>query len=390
VFLPIGDTPNPPDFRPYVNYGLIGLNVAVFLLVSLPLITEAASLTDPGFRAYAEALGQPPRTAYDVFVFLHGFKPGAFAVDDLFTSMFLHGDFAHLAGNMLFLWIYGDNVEHYLGRVAYLVTYLLTGVLATLAFAVFSQGSLVPLVGASGAISGVLGLYFVLFPRNRIKLFIFLFPFIFQVFLVPARVVLAFYLVVQNFVPALITNSPGGGVAYGAHIGGFLAGLLLAMLVVWLGLSARRGAARKNRTAPPFRRPESPTTLAGQDVLEAVRDAVEDGRRADAVAGALNLGPRRLRHLQLWEILTLAEWMSSLDQRAAATALARQALADHQTDSSARAQIHLVLGRMRLEEGQTTSAYQHLLTAIDLAPSSRTAREAKALLDGIPMYRRPN
>ncbi|MGF1510080.1 MAG: rhomboid family intramembrane serine protease [Myxococcota bacterium] len=388
MLLPIGDTPNPSNFRPYVNYALIAVNIAIFVLVSLPLVGVPATASDPGYLEYASALGRAPRSAYDIFVFLHGFKPGAFAWDDLFTSMFLHGDFAHLGGNMLFLWIYGDNVEHYLGRAAYLFVYLLTGVAATLAFGLFAGGSLVPLVGASGAISGVLGLYFVLFPRNRIKVLFLFFPFLFQILLVPARVVLAIYLVFQNFIPVLLTGTSGGGVAYGAHIGGFLAGLLVALLVAWLGFNAHRSRDRANPA--PFRRPASPATTGSEDLLEAVRDAIEDGRRAEAVAAALNLGPRRLRHLTLPQTLTLTEWMNALGQRASASALARQSLALHQTDSGARAKIHLVLGRMRMEEGQTTAAYQHLTAALELAQTAREAQEAQSLLDSIPMYRRPN
>ena len=100
----------------------------------------------------------------------------------------------HLFGNMLFLWIYGDNVEYRLGRLAFLLWYLATGVAATLFFAVFALDSTVPLVGASGAISGVLGFYFLWFPRNTVRLFVFLFPFFMNVVAVPARIVLGVYL----------------------------------------------------------------------------------------------------------------------------------------------------------------------------------------------------
>jgi membrane associated rhomboid family serine protease len=161
-----------------------------------------------------------------VFTFVHGYKPGAPEITDLFFCMFLHGGFLHLAGNMLFLWIFGDNAEHRLGRIGYLLTYLAAGVVATLAFAVFAGDSMTPLVGASGAISGVLGLYFLLFKRNRIKVFIFLFPFFMNVILLPARWVLGFYVIIDNLLPIILGAQ--SNVAYGAHLGGFLAGLIVA------------------------------------------------------------------------------------------------------------------------------------------------------------------
>ncbi len=203
--LPIGDTPNPRNFRPWVNWALIAVNVAVFFGVSLPMGEQ-----------------------YGVYVFEHGYKPGVPEVSDLFYSMFLHGGLAHLAGNMLFLWIYGDNVEHRLGRLTYLLVYIGCGIAATLTFGFFAGGSRVPLVGASGAISGVLGLYFLLFPRNKVKVFLFFFPFVMGVYLIPARIVLGLYVVVDNFFPALLGAS--SNVAYGAHLGGFFAGVLAAVI----------------------------------------------------------------------------------------------------------------------------------------------------------------
>jgi membrane associated rhomboid family serine protease len=142
--------------------------------------------------------------------------------------MFLHGGWMHLAGNMLFLYIFGNNVEARLGSVPYLLVYLLTGVTATLFFAAFAPGSQIPLVGASGAISGVLGCYFLWFPRNRVKTFIFLFPFLMTTVLLPARLVLGVYLILDNLLPFIINGGAGAGVAHGAHIGGFLGGLGLA------------------------------------------------------------------------------------------------------------------------------------------------------------------
>ncbi len=377
MFLPVGDTPNPPNFKAWVNYGLIALNVAVFVLVTLPLVSQGARADMAGFADYLQALGQRPQSAYDLFIFNNGFKPAAPALDDLFSSMFLHGGFGHLAGNMLFLWIYGDNVEHYLGRVRYLLSYLATGVAATATFALFAGDSMVPMVGASGAISGVLGFYFLLFPRNRVKVFVLLFPFFFDVLLIPARLVLGIYLVLDNLVPVLFGAQTG--VAYGAHIGGFFGGLAIAFAVHRMGWGGRLAKPKAQET--PVSRAPAGTPDPGQpDVLDQVRNGLESGRRGEAVAAALNAGPRRLRELRLTEITTLAEWMNSMGQRASAMTLLRQTLAEHQTDPSAMAEIFLVLAKMRMDEGQSTAAYQHLMAVLDHAPGSPAAREAKTLL----------
>jgi membrane associated rhomboid family serine protease len=237
MLLPIGDTPNPPG-RSYLTYLLIGLNLAVFLAISLPLTQAAPDLNDPLLFDYLRAVGGQGRisaqdillqvSAYDQFVFRYGFRPTDPSLLTLFSSLFLHGGWMHLAGNMLFLWIFGDNVEYRLGRFGFLLTYLATGIAATLFFALFVPGSPVPLIGASGAISGILGCYFVWFPRNRIKTFVFLFPILMNTVLVPARLVLGFYLLIDNLLPFLLTPAGGSGVAHGAHIGGFFAGLAIA------------------------------------------------------------------------------------------------------------------------------------------------------------------
>jgi membrane associated rhomboid family serine protease len=178
-------------------------------------------------------------TAYDLFILRYGFRPVDFSVSSLFTSMFLHGGWLHLLGNMLFLYIYGDNVEARLGRIGFILMYLGTGVTATLFFALFVPDSGVPMIGASGAISGVLGCYFIWFPHNHVKTFIFLFPFIMTTVLIPARLVLGFYLLVENLLPFLMDNVGGGGVAHGAHIGGFVAGLGVAYGLRSLGGNRR-------------------------------------------------------------------------------------------------------------------------------------------------------
>ncbi|MEQ1505515.1 MAG: rhomboid family intramembrane serine protease [Myxococcota bacterium] len=232
MFLPIGDTPNPRGFVPWVTWLLIAVNVAIHLLLALPASMMPADPSSPGAVAIADRLRDlgpgvvQAISGWDVFVEDHGFRPGAPSALDLFTAMFLHANLAHLVGNMLFLWIYGDNVEHRVGRLPFLAGYLATGAAATLAFAAIAADPLIPMIGASGAISGVLGAYFVMFPRNRVKLFVFLFPFVLDVWLVPAPLVLGIYVVIDNLLPLFF--GAGSGVAYGAHLGGFVAGLALA------------------------------------------------------------------------------------------------------------------------------------------------------------------
>ncbi len=239
MIIPIGDSPNPRGFTAWVNWLLLAANVLVYVLLTLPMSFTPIDPSEPGVRELLDRVMRavPPGTAaqdvlaqlsqWDQFVEQHGYVPGDPSVADLFAAMFMHANFAHLAGNMLFLWIYGDNVEHRLGRLGYLAAYLGTGVVATLAFARFAPLPDTPLVGASGAISGVLGMYFLLFPRNLVKLFVGLWPFVVNVWLVPAPIVLGVFVIIDNLLPFLVGTS--GGVAYGAHLGGFVGGLAIAL-----------------------------------------------------------------------------------------------------------------------------------------------------------------
>jgi membrane associated rhomboid family serine protease len=248
MFLPIGDYPNPRGLH-WMTLALIVANVAVYLLVTLPLSAQPVNPADPRVAEYVSALVRhlPPgvRTAdlvrslteYDLFVFEWGFRPAAMSLTDLFASMFLHGGFMHLFGNMLFLWIYGNNVEDRLGPLGFLVAYLATGVAATAFQTVFDPGSPIPMVGASGAISGVLGFYLRWFPHHYVKLFVFLFPFYVGTAMLPASLVLWGYLILDNLVPFVVTSTAAGGVAHGAHIGGFIAGFAVA-----LAMGRQRGA----------------------------------------------------------------------------------------------------------------------------------------------------
>jgi membrane associated rhomboid family serine protease len=165
--------------------------------------------------------------------------PGSTAVSpfvSLITTMFLHGGFAHIIGNMWYLWIFGDNIEHHLGPFAFLVFYLVTGIAATLAHSIVTPLGNIPLVGASGALSGVLGAYMLVHPKNRILTLVPI-GFFLTTVRIPAFFFLAIWIAIQFF-GILDPNAP---VAYGAHIGGFIAGILL-MLV--FGSSAKKTPRR--------------------------------------------------------------------------------------------------------------------------------------------------
>ena len=204
--LPIGDDNSARRIVPLVTYALIVANVLFFL---------------------AELAGG------DAFIQTWAFVPSRFLADPvadfltLFTSMFMHAGLLHLGGNMLYLWIFGDNVENRFGHVKFLIFYLLCGLGATFAQLLFSMGSNVPNLGASGAIAGVLGSYILLFPQGRVKVLQGS-----QVVQVPALLVIGFWIVLQLFssIGSITASADTGGVAYMAHVGGFAAGLILTFL----------------------------------------------------------------------------------------------------------------------------------------------------------------
>jgi membrane associated rhomboid family serine protease len=390
LFVPIGDTPNPRNFTPWVNWALIAANVAIYFFISFPLSGQAADPNDPLLRDYLEVIRRqlPPGvglrdvlaqlSAYDLFIFDHGYKPAAPSFTDLMSSMFLHANFMHLAGNMLFLWIYGDNCEHRLGRILYLVVYLLTGAAATLTFALFASESLTPLVGASGAISGVLGLYFLLFPRNQVKVFILLFPIFFNVILLPARWVLGFYVIIDNLLPFLggITT----GVAYGAHLGGFFAGLGVA----WIG---DRLGWKLGSKEPYSSRPTEPATP--QLDLSDLERAISSGDRDTALRAFSQQGGRLASSLTPYACGLLAEWLVEAGAPISANDLLRRCLAQHRgARGPGVARIHLAMGLLQLSMDQPTAAYQHLLAVFDLEPDDETASRARMALNAIDIYRR--
>ena len=383
MILPLGDSPNPRGL-PLVTYGLLAANIAVYVLISLPLGQTPVDPSDPAVREYLEVVARAlphgvglrdllqQTTAYDLFVFRYGFRPVAPEVGALFSSLFLHAGFLHLFGNMLFLWIYGDNVEHQLGSLTYLGAYLGTGVAATLFHTVFDLDSPLPLVGASGAISGVLGFYFRWFPRNQVRLLVLLFPFFLDVFLVPARLVLGMYLVVDNLLPFLLARGmEGGGVAHGAHIGGFIAGLAAAWLVDRRQVEARPAEyARAGVKAPSDRA-----------VLHAAIDA---GRYRDAAAQYFALaGHDTRRVLDPNDSLALADWLRQSGHPEAALVVYRRHLRDYPTGPGV-AEAHLGAGLVQLEAlGEATAAYQHFLDALDADPSPLVAAEARTALQAI-------
>ncbi len=387
MLLPVGDTPNPKDYRPWCNWLLIATNIAVYLFISFPLSTKGVDPYDPALQEYlrfiaphlprAISLPQLLRhiSSYDLFIFSHGYKAGAPQLGDLFFSLFLHGGFLHLAGNMLFLWIYGDNVEHRLGHIVYLLVYLSCGVAATLFFAFFTSTSMTPLVGASGAISGVLGLYFLFFPRNRIKVFFFFFPFFMDTFLLPARLVLGFYLLVDNLLPFLLSNH-GGGVAHGAHIGGFLAGLLFAWGYHQFQVRPDK-LGRQKRHHPDFQSPDPP--------LERLRQALKTGNRSDAFKALHELEFSALQILDPRETVRLAGWLREAGHQRSADHLLRHYLKTH-PNSPGLAPMYLNLGEARIRQNQAPSAFQYLLDGLDHHPDPETERALHRALQEVDGY----
>ncbi len=204
---PIGDDNTERRTVPYVTYVLIALNVLVFLL--------ELQNGDDFIRQWAFI---PARFSAD---------PGG-NVFTVFSAMFMHGSWLHLGGNMLYLWIFGDNVEDQFGHAKYLFFYLLAGIAATFAQYIAMPESSVPNVGASGAIAGVLGAYILMFPKARVNVLLGR-----SVVAMPALVVLGFWIVLQlvsGVGSIAYTDADVGGVAYMAHVGGFVAGFLMAFL----------------------------------------------------------------------------------------------------------------------------------------------------------------
>jgi membrane associated rhomboid family serine protease len=226
---PIGDDNSDRTITPYINYALIGLNILVFVLLQglggndaftyafslVPReISTGVDLTTP--TVIEDAFGHRgviPQFATPLPVYFN-----------FLTSMFMHGGIGHIFGNMLFLWIFGDNLENLLGHIRYLFFYLLCGFGAAMAQILMDTNSAIPMLGASGAISGVLAGYVLLFPQRQVRAIIFNF-----LTTVPAFVAIGLWIVMQ-LVLGYFSEAGGGGVAYMAHIGGFVTGLVLVKI----------------------------------------------------------------------------------------------------------------------------------------------------------------
>jgi membrane associated rhomboid family serine protease len=216
---PIGDDDvHGGRLTPLITWGLILLNVLAWML-------ELGQGSERALQSFVQAWGVVPRE-YTTGTDLPPAIPAPVWTTVL-TSMFLHGGWMHLGGNMLYLWIFGDNLEKVMGHLRFLVFYLICGVAAAAAHIMFNANSMIPTVGASGAISGILGGYLLLFPRNRVRVLT-----RGGVAHVPALVVLGFWILIQfiNGVGSVVNTPETGGVAYMAHIGGFVAGLVLVKL----------------------------------------------------------------------------------------------------------------------------------------------------------------
>lgn len=223
LVLPIGDEPNDHVRKPVVTWLLIAANVAVFVW----MLSQGGSSEAGQERLLRE----------------WGYVPSEARLSTVLTHMFTHAGWIHLIGNMLFLWIFGDNVESRLGHLGFLALYLLTGVVALHAHLWLGSGEAdMPLVGASGAVSGVQGLYFVACPGARVRLFFWML-YVVRVSLVPARGLMVVWFIINDVLPVLVAG-PRDHVAHWAHLGGFATGLvLMAILVPFLG-----------RNEPPPRR----------------------------------------------------------------------------------------------------------------------------------------
>jgi membrane associated rhomboid family serine protease len=232
MLFPLGDDNRSRTITPYVTYFLIGANILVFLyqlmdesftygysVVPYEISHGVDLIGEAGYNRSGEMV-KPPQSPGPTPIYL-----------TFLSAMFMHGGFMHIAGNMLYLWIFGDNVEDSMGHVKFFIFYLICGIIASLTYVVFNPSSTIPSLGASGAIAGVLGAYLVLYPRQRVRVLLPL-GFFSQITDLPAIVVIGFWAVLQFFggLGSIAETAQTGGVAYLAHVGGFLAGVVLVFL----------------------------------------------------------------------------------------------------------------------------------------------------------------
>ncbi len=390
MLLPIGDTPNPRNFRPWVNWALIALNVSIYLFIAFPLSMRNVDPNDPRVDEYIEQIA-PEKVSraeayavfahldeYQLFVFEHGYKPVAGEWWDLFLSLFLHAGFLHLAGNMLFLWIYGDNVEYRLGRMGYFLTYFAGGMVATWFFALFNRDSVIPLIGASGAISSVLGLYFILFPKNKVKVLVLWFPFIFNTLLINARIVLIVFILFENLLPLLLKAH--SSVAFGAHLGGFLFGLSFG----WLG---ERLAWKWPWQDQIWWRHQLNQIIHGkfspvEGITQELRQALDSNQYDWILRFVQDINDSTIQQLNVTDCIRLAEWLDRQGNHITSIRLLRHCLNLHPHDPLL-ADVYLTLGILRMQQGNPNVAYQYLLSVFDFNPSPETAQAARTVLHRI-------
>ena len=223
---PIGDDNSDRTITPVVNYSFIGINILVFLLLqqlgSNEAFDGAFALVPKEITTGVDLSGvQILRDSAGHIAQIRLYDSPLPVYFNFLSSMFMHGGIAHIFGNMLFLWIFGDNLENALGHIRYGIFYLLCGFAAAAAQIIMGPDSIIPMLGASGAISGVLGGYILLFPQRQVRAILFNF-----LTTVPAYVAIGIWIVYQ-LVLGYMTPEGSGGVAYAAHIGGFIAGLAL-------------------------------------------------------------------------------------------------------------------------------------------------------------------
>jgi rhomboid family protein len=221
---------NPSRRRPYVTWALIAINIVVFAF-NYPLMGNNAALAS----FWDKWAMVPAEITYGVEYYT------------AFTSLFLHAGIMHIAGNMLFLWVFGDNVEDAMGHIPFLAFYLASGLGADAFYILSDPYSGIPIVGASGAIAGVLGAYMLLYPKAKVDVIV-IFIIFFKIFKFPAWIVLGVWMAIQTF-SGFAYSADQGGVAYWAHIGGFIVGMVLAV-PLWLRLGGQE-FWRRSRFHPP-------------------------------------------------------------------------------------------------------------------------------------------
>lgn len=233
---PIGDDNSDIVITPYVNYAFIAINVLVFVFLQglggNDAFTYAFSLVPQEITTGVDLIGQKAISVGEQTATINHQDTPLPVYFNFISSMFMHGGIGHIFGNMLFLWIFGDNIENLIGHLRFIAFYLLCGIAAALAQIIMGPDSIIPMLGASGAISGVLGGYMILFPKRKVRALI-----LRMYTTVPAYVALGLWIGYQ-LVLGYMAPSGTGGVAYAAHIGGFIAGVVLIKLFA-IGKSPR-------------------------------------------------------------------------------------------------------------------------------------------------------